>query len=265
MHRILEKYTNCIKIINEDVHNLPFVISIPHSGLFITTEMNNKMKDGVILANMDWYLPQLYDFLESLGFTVVINNVSRYVIDPNRNIESVGSDEYTRSLIYTKTTFGKEIYDCELAQQEIDERIYNFYNEFHKAIRLLITEKQNHFGKIYLIDLHSFGKQIEADVVLGNDDGRTMNNCLFSYIASQFVDNGFSVALNDPFKGGFITKHYGDINNPCESIQIELSYSSYIDKRIFNEEELPYINKEIMGNCKLRLQNIFSNLKKIIS
>lgn len=263
MHSILDEHTERIKIINGNNHDLPFVISIPHSGLYITREMNSKLKDDIILANMDWYLPELYNFLENLGFTVIINNVSRYVIDPNRAIIGSNSQEYTKSLIYMRTTFGKEMYADELSQEDIDERISDYYNEYHNTIKRMLDDKSKHFKKVYLIDLHSFGKPLGADVVLGNDNGRTISGKIFQHITKLFEDNGFIVALNNPFSGGFITKHYGDTSQICETMQIELSYHSYIDKRTFCEEELPHINNKIMENCQQRLQNVFSKIKMI--
>ena len=65
------------------------------------------------------------------------------------------------------------------------------------------------------------------------------------------------------FDGGYITKHYGDKNQQCESLQIELSYYSYIDKRVFYEEELPNINEVVMKNCQRRLKKIFREISKI--
>lgn len=81
MRKILNEKTETVKVINDNVHKLPFVISIPHSGLYLTSEMSRRLKKEVILANMDWYLPELYAFLENLEFTVVVNNISRYVIE----------------------------------------------------------------------------------------------------------------------------------------------------------------------------------------
>lgn len=263
MRKILDEKTEMVKVINDGVHNLPFVISIPHSGLYITSEMCSKLKENTILANMDWYLPELYAFLKELHFTVVINNISRYVIDPNRAIGDTDYEKYTRSLIYNKTTFGKEMYDAILLQEEVDDRINRFYKNYHDTLKRTISEKLKHFDKVYLFDLHSFGKQMEKDVVLGNDNGRTINERLFNYIQKLFLDNEFRVAINEPFNGGYITKHYGDKNRQCESLQIELSYGSYIDKRVFYEEELPNINEDVMKNCQRRLQRIFSEISKI--
>lgn len=263
MHKILDEKVERVKIVNDNVHNFPFVISIPHSGLYLTDEMNNKLKEDVILSNMDWYLPELYSFLEEMGFTMVINNVSRYVIDPNRNVKNVGFEEYTKSLIYKKTPFGKDIYNDKLSQEEINDRINSIYNIYHETLEMTIAKKLLYFNKVYLIDLHSFGRELEADVVLGNDNGRTINLSLFQYIQNLFIDSGFSVTINKPFSGGYITKYYGDKGSQCESLQIELSYYSYIDKRLFYEEELPEINQEVMKNCQKRLKKVFTKISQI--
>lgn len=262
MRKILNEKIEIVKVINGNIHKLPFVVSIPHSGLYLTSEMNAKLREKSILANMDWYLPELYSFLEELGFTVIINNVSRYVIDPNRNIDNINSNEYSKSLIYTKTTFNKEMYNTILPQEEIADRMNNVYIPYHKTLKNEISKKLECFTKVYLIDLHSFGKPIETDIVLGNDNGRTMNGALFSHIQKLFINNGFRVAVNNPFNGGYITKHYGDKNKQCESIQIEISYQSYIDKRVFNEEEQPDINNDVMETCQKKLRNIFSDISK---
>lgn len=50
MYKLLNRKIEPIKIINENIHNFPFVISIPHSGLYITKQMAINLKSDVILA-----------------------------------------------------------------------------------------------------------------------------------------------------------------------------------------------------------------------
>ncbi|WP_090790371.1 N-formylglutamate amidohydrolase [Paenibacillus sp. GP183] len=55
-------------------------------------------------------------------------NFSRYVIDVNRDISFKNhEDEYTTSLVYHKSTFGKEIYDTSLSEDAILNRIKTVY------------------------------------------------------------------------------------------------------------------------------------------
>ena len=260
IRRILNDNIPRVSIINEDLHVHPFIFSIPHSGMYLTEQMAQELHNDVVLANTDWYLPECYSFLYEQNYTVLINNVSRYVIDPNRGIEEGESSGYHSALIYTKTTFGKEMYSVALSNEEISSRIREFYQNYHSALQRLIAEKQKHFGKVYLIDLHSFGKNINTDVVLGNANGSTMQSDTLLCFQKAFSDEGFRTALNDPYSGGFITKHYGAKDSPCESLQIELSYNAYICKRDFTEEEHPSIDHLLMINCQRRLNRAFARI-----
>ena len=88
-----------------------------------------------------------------------------------------------------------------------------------------------------------------------------MNKKTFDIINNCFINSGFVVSDNVPYKGGYITKKYGHFNGKCESIQIELSYRKYIDDREFDEEELPKINEIIMNSCQSRLKEVFISIK----
>lgn len=263
-YNILNDNTNKIKLINENKHYYPFVVSIPHSGLFISETMYNNLIENVILVNMDWYLPSLYDFLENMGFTVVINNISRYMIDVNRSLEDKTNDYvYNRNLIYTKTTFDKNMYKETLSQNEIQERISNYYIPYHKEIERLLTEKSKYFDKIYLIDLHSFGRNINADIVLGNNYGKTTSKEFFNLIKKDLEKCGFRVNDNKPYNGGFITRNYKEKFNNCETLQIELWYGAYINNREFIEEYKPSINEKLFESTKNRMMKFYEKLKNI--
>lgn len=262
LYRIINDRESPVYVLNRDLHDLPFVISIPHSGVCITDIMERNLRSDAILANMDWYLPELYDFLENMGFTVVINRMSRYVIDPNRDLAAGKQQYYRKALLYEKTTFGRDLYQCSLSAEEIQARIDRFYKEYHQTLYDLILEKQKYFDTVYLLDLHSFGKEIQADVVLGNNDGKSMNNSLTLHIKDLFSANHCNVSLNRPFRGGYIVRHYGCANERCEALQIELAYRVYIDKKSFGEEEFPHIDTCTMQDCRNKLRRIFGALKQ---
>lgn len=260
-----------VKIINKDIqpfyfwnqscHDLPVVINIPHSGLYIDRAMNDKMFNHAILPNTDWYLPELYNFLEELGFTVIINNINRHLIDVNRDINGKGGNSYKTNAIYPKTTQNKALYLRKLSDEDKKQRIEDYYLPYHQAIKQAIKEKQKYFKKVYLIDLHSFGLNHDADIILGNDYDQTCSISFISFFKKNFENNGLSVVENYPFAGGYITKYYGKEIVGCEAIQIELWYQSYIEKRRFLNEELPEINKELFLATQDKLKNVFISLK----
>lgn len=166
---------NQIEIWNNGKNAIPLIVSIPHSGTYIPQTMQEKLVDNVILANMDWYLPNLYSFLKDLEITTIVNNVSRYVIDLNREITDSINTSYVDNYVYTKTTFNNPMYKTDLEDEEVRDRITKYYTPYHQTLEKLINDKLSNFNKIYLIDLHSFGKDIDTNIVLGNRNGQTLN------------------------------------------------------------------------------------------
>ena len=133
---ILEKASDKYSVWNKDRHDIPVVISIPHSGFYLTKEMSDNLVDDLVLPNMDWYLQKLYSFLEELGYTVIINNMSRYVIDPNRKIDFDILDEaYIHNFIYPITTFGDEIYKEDISFTEMMDRINKYHTPYHDLLK----------------------------------------------------------------------------------------------------------------------------------
>lgn len=220
-------------IYNQDQHLYPLVISMPHSGTQLTQKMKDNLIEGVILPNMDWYIPLVYDFLKEMDITVIENHMSRYVIDPNRSLED-----------------------------EINERIELFYKPYHQAIEDALNEKKKYFSKVYLIDLHSFGADLGTDIILGNKNNQTMNKKLFQKIHQLLEKQGFRVRDNTPFQGGYITRHYGKEN--VESLQIEMWYQKYIANRYFENEESPEIDDHLMNQTRKQLHQFFIKLLKIL-
>lgn len=182
--------------------------------------------ENTILANMDWYLPQLYSFFSDMGFTVIINNT--------------------------------------LLQDEMTERIDNYYVPYHKEIERLLKEKLKYFEKVYLIDLHSLGRNVGCDIVLGNNCGKTTSNDFFEIMKNSLEKCGFIVSSNKPYKGGYITKNYREKFNNCETLQIELYYGTYIDNRAFIEEYKPTVNENVFYNTQRKMMRVFEKMKEII-
>lgn len=251
-----------LEIINEMKHDIPVIISIPHSGSYIPTSMKNKLKKEVILPNTDWYLSSLYTFLDSLGYTIIINHVNRYVIDVNRNVDEKKGTSYKTNTVYTHTTQGDEMYNIPITEKEIQERIKNYYIPYHQLLKKAIKEKLKFFNKVYIIDLHSFGLDYGADVILGNNFNESCSLEVSNFFKNSFLKNGFRVKENSPFTGGYITKNYGEKEHNCEAIQIELWYSSYIQMRNYGKEEYPNIDDKTFYECQKKLESIFCDFKK---
>ena len=247
-----------LEIWNEFDNSLPIIVSIPHSGTDLPISMKKNLLDNVILSNMDWYLIELYSFFKDLHITTIVNNISRYVIDTNREIVDNNSDSYTKNYIYTKTTFGYEIYKNIPNEREIKNRIQKYYNSYHEKLSKLIEYKLKKFNRIYLIDLHSFGKEINKDIVLGNVNGKTSSDVFINLIKETLEKYEFKISLNKPYSGGYIVKKYAARN--IETIQIELSYKKYIANRVFENEEFPEKDIKLFYSTQQKLKKTFEEI-----
>lgn len=254
---------------NTDSQAFPVVISMPHSGTYVPANIKNRMINGAILANTDWFLPQLYDFFPNNGFTTIINNVNRYVVDPNRAIND-NDETYQHKVIYDKNTFDKDLYLHPLTQQELNQRINLYYLPYRQMLDKLINEKISHFGYVYLLDLHSFAvypyrtNETTADFVIGNDFGQTSNQKFQDKLTQQLHNRSFTVSDNDPFRGGNITRHYGK-NKQVSATQLEIRYSTYIENRNFNEEIVDHVDEQLFSSTKDKLDFLIDFYKNLPS
>jgi len=237
------------------------IASIPHGSSKITSDMRESMMPDVILTNNDWFLNDLYSFLSEINITKVSANYSRYVIDVNRNInkEQIRGG-YTESLVYQRTTFGKEIYRRVLSREVIKDRIRKYYEPYHYHLIEQINNSLKVKGKAYLFDLHSFYAQSAADIVLGTQDGTTCSDELLNIVYQSFISENFSVAVNEKgLRGGFIVSNYSSMEN-VEAIQIEIRYTAYIEDRYFGEEEIIYRDNQLFSQTQKRLKRVFKNI-----
>lgn len=248
-------------IYNSENHRFPLVVSIPHSGTQLTREMQETFLPDVVLSNMDWYLPQLYAFLVEWGVTVLVNPISRYVIDPNRPPFQKIGDAYTTNCIYETTTSGEPMYAAPLTEAVRLERKHCYYDAYHQALKQLLAEKKQRFSKVYLLDLHSYGMDTGSDAIIGTQFGQTCSAAYSTALRTLLEQEGLRIAENQPFAGGYLTKHYG-ADTQIEAAQIELSYAYYIDHRTFGREAFPEICPAVFADAQQHLQSFFKNLLK---
>lgn len=62
--------------VNREQHS-PALISYAHSGTWLPVAMKKALYAKRVLANTDWFLPELYDFYARRGLTTLINHVNR--------------------------------------------------------------------------------------------------------------------------------------------------------------------------------------------
>jgi N-formylglutamate deformylase len=219
---------------------VPLVANLPHSGMFIPEDITAQFVTEHIdsLPNTDWYLDKLYDFLPHLGITVLQANYSRYVVDLNRELKEPIAGNFWKAVIPLQTAFAKPIYIVNPSQEQLQERIEKFYIPYHNQLSALLQEKVQEFGKVYLLDLHSFFGLITDQICLGNINGKSCSEFVISSVEKMFTKFGYQVVRNKIFNGGYITRHYSQIPG-VETLQIEVRYSVYLKENELDKSQPP--------------------------
>jgi len=71
---------------------------------------------------------------------------------------------------------------------------------------------------------------VSADFVLGDCHGQACAQGLTDAAEKHLRDAGFVVARNEPYAGGYITRHYGKPANGHHALQIEINRGLYMDE-----------------------------------
>tara|TARA_R110001606_G_scaffold348746_1_gene498400 strand:- start:35881 stop:36690 length:810 start_codon:yes stop_codon:yes gene_type:complete len=223
--------------------NSKLLVSMPHVGTQLPGWLVPRIsKEAKNLPDTDWYLEELYDFLEEIDVTVISANYSRYVVDLNRSADDIslypGSD--VTGLCPTDTFSGELIYEEEtsLDTVEIKSRLNRFWYPYHDALSAEIARIKAIHGNVIVWDAHSIHSEVPRffngelpQLNIGTADGATCQQSLIDKVIDVIKANGdYSWVENGRFKGGFITRHYAQVSAGISTMQLEIAMRSYMDE-----------------------------------
>jgi len=219
----------------------PLILSIPHAG----TEISECLQTALVslwLArkDADWWLPELYQFAEKLDATIIRTEISRTVIDVNRDPSgaSLYPGQATTELCPTTTFDGEALYRAGMAPDdaEITRRRETYFDPYHAEITGEIARLRRLHPAIVLYDCHSIRSEISRlfpgilpNFNIGTNDGKACDPRITAQVAAICAaDTKHSHVVNGRFKGGWITRHHGDPENGVNAIQMELACRGYM-------------------------------------
>ncbi len=240
---------------------IPIVANLPHSGLQVPEAIAQTFTPHQLrsLPNSDWHLQPLYDFLPSLGITVMQANYSRYVVDLNRALKPPLFGSFWSAVIPEQTAFKQDIYTTKPSSVEVRSRIEQYYDPYHRRLCELLNDAIAEHGKVYLLDLHSFMGLITDEVCLGNAKGKTCTASTIETVNNSFLRQGYQVVKNKVFTGGHITRHYGQ-QPDVEALQIEIRYPVYLPKEQLEIKTIPDWRSPKFDQAKSKLKEVFSDI-----
>lgn len=243
----------------------PLLISIPHLGTVLPDEVISSMTPFArSMRDTDWHLDQLYAFASELGASILGAKVSRYVIDLNRPPDgaSLYPGQTTTGLCPTETFRGEPLYlpGQSPDSTEISRRRVTYWQPYHDALQKELERLRSAYGKVLLWEAHSIATMLPRlfdgalpDLNFGTNGGLTcapeISGAVLSVVRNSAMP--FSHVLDGRFKGGYITRHYGQPDSGIHAIQLEMCQHLYMD------EEPPFT---YLHEAAARVQPVLSNM-----
>lgn len=230
-----------MKIYDFFAGDLPILISMPHNGSDISSDISEQMHPYALKSqDTDWNLDTLYDFASDIGCNILKPRFSRYVIDLNRSTsdESLYPGADVTGLCPVNQFDYRPIYltGKEPDNEEIARRIEIFWRPYHEKLSATLKALTSQFGYALLFEAHSIKSEVPRffegrlpDFSFGNFDQKSSSPEL-SELIKKWQPEGYCKVFNQRFKGGYITRHYGRPAQNIDSMQLELSQATYMDE-----------------------------------
>lgn len=265
---------------------LPLFFDSPHSGRIYPEDFHYDCDFKMLQSGEDRWVDHLFDNAPSFGAAFLKAEFPRTYIDLNRAeddidpeiLEEPWPEEMNPSprsmagvgLIRRLIKPGVSIYDQKLKIQEIQRRIEDFYQPYHQQILHEMNEIHNIFGLICHINCHSmpsaprFRSKMnpanlikptmpQSDFILGDRDGTTCDPDFVRAMRDFLKSLGYSVTINEVYKGAEIIKRHSCPARGRYSVQIEVNRKLYMNEEILeksnNFENLKLDLEKLMGFC----------------
>ena len=224
----------------------PLLVSLPHDGSEIPPDLAARMTDRAGRApDTDWHVSRLYAFAKELGASILTPRHSRYVVDLNRPPDdtSLYPGQNTTGLCPTVQFSGDPVYRDGVApdQAEVAARVERYWRPYHAALEGELQRLRAAHGRVVLWEGHSIRGEVPflfegrlPDLNLGTADGRSCSPALQARLVEVLQgQRRYDWVVNGRFKGGYITRHYGDPANGIDAVQLEISQRIYMDEDSF--------------------------------
>ena len=241
----------------------PLVLDSPHTGLLFPPDFRPSIPMSQCERVADWYVEELFGAGPEHGAILIEALFRRAYIDPNRSerdldlsmVESgwpdtVDTTEKTArgaSLVWRVIDGETAIYDRRLTVDEVRHRIETYWRPYHAALKAALDETFERFGTVFHIDCHSMpefgdarwgdGGERRADFIVGTRDGTTASPAYTELVVETLRASGYSVAVNDKFKGVELIRRYSNPAVGRESLQIEVNRGIYMDEAAIRRSE----------------------------
>jgi len=260
-------------VLPPDRQTAPVVIASPHSGRDYPPDFIAAARlDAIGLRRSeDSFVDELFAAAPRHGMPLLSATFPRAFCDPNRErweLDPAMFDETLPAWVNTTSprvgaglgtiarvvASGESIYRHKLSFAEAERRVQCFWEPYHRALHDLIETTRREFGACLLIDCHSMPSHgcagrnggAAADFVLGDAHGTACGPRPVRFVERTLGKLGYVVRRNDPYSGGYVTRHYGRPRERIHVLQIEIARRLYMDEvRIQRSENFDFVQHDL--------------------
>ena len=247
-------------------HLVPLVFVSAHSGRDYSADFlaATRLDATALRKSEDAFVEELFAAAPGLGAPLLAARFPRAWCDANREAWELDPGMFDEPLpdwvnsasprvgaglgtIARVVANGEAIYRHRLSFREAELSVRFSWEPFHIALAALVAETHARFGACLLVDCHSMptppghtgghtgghmgGQSSEGpQFVLGDAHGSACAPRTTRAMEALLQGQGFRVQRNDPYAGGYITRHYGRPRENTHAIQIEIARGLYMDE-----------------------------------
>ena len=223
---------------------VPLLVSMPHLGTTIPDQLRGGYVPRALdVEDTDWHLDQLYEFTRAIGASLLKPQISRYVIDLNRPPDDTPMYPGASNTELCPTRFftGDPLYRDGAAPEPVERarRCEQYWQPYHAALQGELNRIKEQHGFALLWDAHSIRSEIPwlfegrlPDLNIGTANGQAAGASITAAVAAACAEApGVTSAVNGRFKGGYITRRYGNPALRVHAVQLEKCQCIYMEER----------------------------------
>lgn len=235
--------------------SVPLVFASPHSGHDYSADFlaATRLDPQVLRRSEDSHVEQLFDAAPGCGASLIAASFPRAYCDVNREAWELDPAMFDSALpawvntssprveaglgtIARVVASGEPIYRNKLRFADAEARIRELWQPYHDALSQLIWDARARHGACLLIDCHSMpahaveDRRFPPDIVLGDAHGTACADSVTRSVEQALLERGYTVRRNDPYAGGYVTRHYGKPRDGIHALQIEVARGLYMDE-----------------------------------
>jgi N-formylglutamate deformylase len=233
---------------------MPVVFASPHSGQDYPAQLvaEARLAPLALRRSEDSFVDELFAAAPARGAPLISATFPRVWCDVNREPWELDPGMFEGPLppwvntssprvgaglgtIPRIVATGEAVYRRRLTFAEAEARIRSCWEPYHTALAELIAETRARFGFCLLVDCHSMPAHpaqaaSPPDMVLGDAHGTACAPNATRMVEEILVGLGYRVRRNDPYAGGYVTRHYGRPREGTHALQVEIARALYMDE-----------------------------------